>query len=474
MDVGGRLEIWQMIRETLIKWALGALNGQGFTESVNYEIGSVAAKEAAVINRVFKSLGVRAVVNYSDVIASPTGNFIRYPVQAYCKVQAIAPAVETIRVALSTHRGVETDVAFHSRYVLYLETTYPMKSRPLMWADAALHKLQPHQALLGMDYTATNPAPLMIDFNKRHIASGMIAGATGSGKTTLTAAAITSLCYATSPDDLQIIFVDPKQDEDWMALAELPHVTLYNDYQSCATAIASVRAELERRRSTPDKRRVILIIDEYPDLRRTDYGEQIDSDIASITAIGRSKNINVLLAAQKPTVEVVDTVAKGNLTTRICGLVMTPEESKIGMGRGGIGCEDLPGKGSFYAVIGGGRVQRLQSYLLEGEAMADAIDIITDKWRDVEPYAIALVDTVEESGASAPATHDDGLYLVLETFPPSALFDESGNPRHGIKMEIARTLYGDDVEMNGTVQREVNRILRRVKTEENAAVFTTE
>lgn len=454
-----------MIRETLIRWALNALNGQGFTESVNYEIGSVAAKEIAVINRVFKSLSVRAVINYSDVTASPTGNFIRYPIQAYCKVQAIAPAIDTIRVALSTHRSVETDVAFHSRYVLYLETTYPMKSRPLMWADAALHKLQPHQALLGMDYTATNPAPLLIDFNKRHIASGLIAGATGSGKTTLTAAAITSLCYATSPDDLQIIFVDPKQDEDWTALAELPHVTLYNDYRSCATAIASVRAELERRRSTPDKRRVILIIDEYPDLRRTDYGEQIDSDIASITAIGRSKNINVLLAAQKPTVEVVDTVAKGNLTTRICGLVMTPEESKIGMGRGGIGCEDLPGKGSFYAVIGGGRVQRLQSYLLEGEAMADAIEIITDKWRDVEPYAIELVDQVEPTQAAITVQDDDYLHRVMQEYTYDYLFDDNHELRPGAQIEVIRFLFGDDAENAGTPRRTVVKLLKRYQDE---------
>lgn len=454
-----------MIRETLIKWALNALNGQGFTESVNYEIGSVAAKEIAVINRVFKSLGVRAVINYSDVTASPTGNFIRYPIQAYCKVQAIAPAVDTVRVALSTHRSVETDVAFHSRYVLYLETTYPMESRPLMWSDAALHKLQPHQALLGMDYTATNPAPLLIDFNKRHIASGLIAGATGSGKTTLTAAAITSLCYATSPDDLQIIFVDPKQDEDWTALAELPHVTLYNDYRSCATAIASVRAELEKRRSTPDKRRVILIIDEYPDLRRTDYGEQIDSDIASITAIGRSKNINILLAAQKPTVEVINTVAKGNLTTRICGLVMTPEESKIGMGRGGIGCEDLPGKGSFYAVVGGGRVQRLQSYLLEGEAMADAIETICDKWQDVEPYAIVLVDQVEPTQAAITVQDDDYLHRVMQEYTYDYLFDDNHKLRPGAQIEVIRFLFGDDAENAGTPRRTVVKLLKRYQDE---------
>ena len=452
-----------MIKQTIAKWALNTLHGAGFTESVDYEIGTIAAREVKIINRTFQALGVRAVVDYGKVTASDTGNFIRYPLKAYGKLSAIGTVVDDIRVALSTHRGIETDVALHSRYVLYLESTYPLPSRPLLWRDANVASLKPQQALLGVDYTSTKPAPLVLDFTKRHIASGLIAGATGSGKTTLTAAAITSLCYATSPADVQIIFVDPKQDEDWQALAELPHVTLYNDYRSCATAIASVSAELDRRRATPDKRRVILVIDEYPDLRRTEYGEQIDSDIASITAIGRSKNINVLLAAQKPTTEVVDTVAKGNLTTRICGLVMTPKESEIAMGRGGIGCEDLPGKGSFYASIGGGRVQRLQSYLLEGETLDAAIDEICARWRGVEPYAIPLTDDVEP--AQVITDTDSNLQRVMVEFTHDHLFDEDGDARFGVKTEVAKHLFGNDAALSGATQREIERIFRRLRNE---------
>ncbi len=452
-----------MIKQTIARWALNTLHGKGFTESVDYEIGAIAAKEIKIINRTFQALGVRAVVDYGKVTASDTGNFIRYPLKAYGKLSAIGTVVDDLRVALSTHRGIETDVALHSRYVLYLESTYPLPSRPLLWRDADVASLKPQQALLGVDYTSTKPAPLVLDFTKRHLASGLIAGATGSGKTALTAIAITSLCYATSPADLQIIFVDPKQDEDWQALAELPHVTLYNDHRSCATAIASVEAERERRRTSPDKRRVILIIDEYPDLRRTAYGEQIDSDIASITAMGRSKNINVLLAAQKPTVEVVDTVAKGNLTTRICGLVMTPEESKIAMGKGGIGCEDLPGKGSFYVTIGGGRVQRLQSYLLEGETLDAAIDDICEKWRDVAPYQIELTDHVEP--AQVITDTDSNLQRVMEEFTHDHLFDEDGEPVYGIKTEVAKFLFGEDAKLSGATQREIERIFRRLKNE---------
>lgn len=452
-----------MIKEMVARWALNTIHGKGFSKSVDYEIGSIAAKEVRIINRTFQALGVRAVVDYGKVTASDTGNFIRYPLRAFCKLSAISPVVDDLRIALSTYRGIETDVALHSRYVLYLESPYPLPARPLLWRDANVAGLRPQQALLGVDYTSTKPAPLVLDFTKRHIASGLIAGATGSGKTTLTAAAITSLCYATSPADLQIIFVDPKQDEDWQALAELPHVSLYNDHRSCATAIASVSAELERRRATPDKRRVILIIDEYPDLRRTVYGEQIDSDIASITAIGRSKNINVLLAAQKPTVEVVDTVAKGNLTTRVCGLVMTPEESKIAMGRGGIGCEDLPGKGSFYVTIGGGRIQRLQSYLLEGETLDAAIDDICARWRNVVPYAIPLTDHAEP--APVITDTDTNLQRVLAEYTHDHLFDEDGNSRHGVKTEVVKFLFGDEVDLTGSPQREVNRIFRRLRDE---------
>ena len=151
-----------MIKQAVARWALNTLHGKGFTESVDYEIGSIAAKEIKIINRTFQALGVRAVVDYGRVTASDTGNFIRYPLRAFCKLAAIGPVVDDLRVALSTHRGIETDVALHSRYVLYLESTYPLPSRPLLWADANVGSLKPQQALLGVDYTSTQPAPLVL------------------------------------------------------------------------------------------------------------------------------------------------------------------------------------------------------------------------------------------------------------------------------------------------------------------------
>lgn len=454
-----------MIQQQIAKWALNTLHGGGFTDSVEYEIGTIAAKEIKVINRTFQALGIKATVDFRNVTASDTGNFIRYPLIAYGKLSTINTVVDDLRVAVSSHRGIETDVALHNRYVLYLEMTYPLPSRPLEWRDAAIDGLQPFQALLGMDYTSTQPKPLVIDFGRRHIASGLIAGATGSGKTTLIASAITSLCHATSPADLQIVFVDPKRDEDWTALCGLPHVTMYNEPEACAVAIASVRAELERRKSQPDARKLILIIDEYADLRNTVYGDQVDGDIAAITAIGRSKNVHVLLATQKPTVEVVDTVAKGNLTTRIGGMVLTAKESEIAMGRGGIGCEHLPGMGSFYATIGGGRVQRLQSYLLEGEQLDAAIDGISARWGRVRPYRIEMTAEVQTAQPVGATGQDAELQRVLAEYAYEEIFDEDRNLQRGIKSEIAKFLFGDDATFSGTVQRTVNRVVKRLETE---------
>lgn len=454
-----------MIQETVAKWALNTLHGKRFTESVEYEIGSIAAKEIKIINRTFQSLGIKAAVDHTKVTASDTGNFIRYPLIAYGKLATINTVVDDLRVAISSHRGIETDVALHSRYVLYLEMAYPLPTRPLTWADADVKSLKPNQALCGMDYTSTQPKPLVIDFGRRNIASGLIAGATGSGKTTLIASAITSLCYATSPDDLQIVFVDPKHDEDWTALCGLPHITMYNEPESCAVAIASVRAELERRKAQPDARKLILIIDEYADLRNTAYSDQVDSDIAAITAIGRSKNVHVLLATQKPTTEVVDTVAKGNLTTRISGMVVTPKESEIAMGRGGVGCENLPGMGAFYATIGGGRVQRLQSYLLEGEALDAAIDDIGARWSRVQPYRIAMTAEVQTAQPATTTERDAELQRVLDEYAYDQIFDEDRNLQRGIKTDLAKFLFGDDATFSGTVQRSVNRIVKRLETE---------
>lgn len=451
--------------DRLKEWAISLLLDSPQEPELR-QLGQVAAREINIVHDRFQQLGVRAEVNVASVTASDTGNFLRFPLLAHGKISAIESIEQDLSVAISMHRGTETQVHIRTP-MLALELPYPLATRPLLWSDANLKALQPFQALLGMDYTADMPKAAVLDFSKRHVGHLLVAGASGSGKTVELINLIVSLCHSTSPEDLQIIFIDSKFDEDWAQLPGLPHVTMYNEPTECAAAISSVKAELENRKRNPDKRKIILIADEYADLRGVlgATGDEVDANIRTITNVGRSKNIHVLLCTQKPVVELVDSVGKANMTSRICLQVMTSKESEIGMGRGGIGCEDLPGLGAFNAIVGGGRVVRGQSYLLEGDALTEAIDAVNAKYANVEPYRIEMIEPSEQTETNSASTNIDELNAlrILEVYSYDQLFDEAGTIRKGMQAAAVKVLFGEGAQNAGKWHRTAAAALNYIK-----------
>jgi DNA segregation ATPase FtsK/SpoIIIE-like protein len=103
---------------------------------------------------------------------------------------------------------------------------------------------------------------------------------------------------------------------------------------------------------------MLLVIDELAELARM---KPVMQQLASILAIGRSKNINVMAATQKPLGAIVGSVAKANFTSRLVGRVMSPDDSRVAAGISGIGAEYLPGQGAFLRIEGMD-VRRFQAY----------------------------------------------------------------------------------------------------------------
>lgn len=452
------------IKQLVIDKALKLMYGE-FMTADELNVGKVAAKEVSVIHQRFEQLNVRASIDVNGIVASDTGNFIRYPLHAYGKIASIESIEDDLSMAISMLRGVETEVHIR-KPLLAIELPYPLATRPLLWSDANLNALKPGQALLGMNYSATQPQPAIIDYNRRTIAHTLTAGATGSGKSVLIIGKLTSLAHSTNPADMTIIFCDPKFDPDWKVLADLPHVVMVSEPADCVAAIASVKAELERRKRTPDKRKLILVIDEYADFLgdlQKDTLATVESHIRSITSVGRSLGIHVDLITQKPTVEIVDSIAKGNLTTRCGGMVMTSKESEIAMGAGGIGCETLPGQGSFYVTIGGGRVQRIQSYLIDGDELETAIDTVNQRWAAAEPYRIAMQQVATNDQLYMPNDDERNAQRILAAYSIDQLFGANGKVKNGMQAAAVRVLFGDDAANEGSNHRAVSAALRLIK-----------
>lgn len=454
------------IKTTVINKLLGLMHGDQMTAE-QFELGKVVANEVNVIHERFEALSVKAAVNINHVAASDTGNFLRLPLVPYGKISSIEAIEDDLSTAISMLRGYEVEV-YITKPLLSILLPYPLPTRSLLWSDARLDRLKPGQCLLGVDYSQAEPQPAVIDYNRRTVAHSLTAGATGSGKSVLVIGKLTSFAHSTSPADAHVIFCDPKFDPDWKILADLPHVVMVSEPADCVAAIASVKAELERRKRSPDKRKLILVVDEYADFLGDlpkDTLTTVENQIRSITSVGRSLGIYVDLITQKPTIEIVDSIAKGNLTTRCGGMVMTSKESEIAMGRGGIGCESLPGAGSFYVTIGGGRVQRIQSYLIEGEELEQAIDTINQRWMDVEPYRIEMETDSTTVMDARPAINTDEVNAerILDRYGPSELFDGAGVIRKGMQLAAIKLLFGQDADNAGTPRRATVRALEIIR-----------
>jgi S-DNA-T family DNA segregation ATPase FtsK/SpoIIIE len=157
------------------------------------------------------------------------------------------------------------------------------------------------------------------------------------------------------------------------------------DSTSATEAIDIVHYEKEARvRSGKRGTRMVLVIDELAELARM---RPVMQQLASILAIGRSKNINVLAATQKPLGAIVGSVAKANFTSRLIGRVMSPDDSRVAAGISGIGAEYLPGQGAFLRVEGMD-VHRFQGYYVDPDAWMQPI---MDRWYQQMAFPVQVV-----------------------------------------------------------------------------------
>jgi len=216
----------------------------------------------------------------------------------------------------------------------------------------------------------------------------LVGGASGSGKTTWLLAALLALSRVNPPQDLQVVIVDPKA-VDFAPLGSLPHLArpIAREPEEAAETVAWLVGQMaERQRKflrlparslvaynahAPQKLpRLVVVIDEVTDLAlRLGLKSAFYKDLIRLACQGRAFGLYLVLATQNPKAEVLDTLIRGNLSTRIACRVSGAEQSRIILGMAG--AEQLPRiPGRLLARLDSGRPQELQGYAVTDEELA--------------------------------------------------------------------------------------------------------
>lgn len=300
--------------------------------------------EIGLIEKFLRDYKINAGVNKgASFVAGRSFAVLGLALGGGVRIATIENRMGELSELISAYRGRPTPVRLR-KLPLSIEIPHPALE-PLFPTWSSLD-LPAHTALLGKSYGYDGERDETVSLlDSPHL---LVAGTTGSGKSRLLELLIYSLALNTSPADLRFVFVDMK-NEDLVQFAGLPHCeALALSLPEAVEAICSVWGEKEKRvKSGQGKyRRLMLVIDELAELSRS---SEIMGWLASILAIGRSKNINVIAA------------------TRLVGKVLGANDAEVAAGMPGTGAHLLPGKGSFLNVRGD-QQQRFQAYLLDDDA----------------------------------------------------------------------------------------------------------
>ncbi len=244
---------------------------------------------------------------------------------------------------------------------------------------ARLTAIPPITAVLGVDEERT---PLLLRLASPDVTHVLIVGTTGSGKTALARALLSSLAMHNRQGALQFVLIDPK-GRGFAPLERLPHLLqpLVADKREAAATLSDLVAEMERRdalarqlRRPVDTPRLVVAVDELADLMQAGSRE-VERHLTRLAQRGREAGIHLVCCTQKPTSAAVGPLLKANFPVRLVGSVTTPEEAKIATGLGGSGAEKLNGAGDFMLVTKGQTV-RFQAAWIGEQTLNRLVDAL--------------------------------------------------------------------------------------------------
>ena len=321
---------------------------------------------------------------------------------------AMALSAETIRIQapIPGKDVVGIEIPNETRETIYLREILESK----LFQEAA----SPLTMALGKDIVGK---PFVTDLKKLpHL---LIAGTTGSGKSVGINAMILSLLYRNSPDNLRLLMIDPKMLE-FSIYNDIPHLLtpVITKPKQAVVALNNMVTEMERRYALMSDTRtknienynekakkngveplpyIVVIIDELSDLMMTS-GKDVEHSIARLAQMARASGIHLIVATQRPSVDVVTGLIKANLPSRISYRVGQKIDSKIILDQQG--AESLLGRGDMlFTPPGATGLVRLHAPWSSEEEIEKIVEFLKSQ-REPNYDKSFLVEESEEGGSS--------------------------------------------------------------------------
>lgn len=251
--------------------------------------------------------------------------------------------------------------------------------------------------VLGKDISGTT-----VHCNVSKMPHLLIAGTTGSGKSVCVNSIIMSILMKSTPDDVRLIMVDPKQVE-FMMYNGIPHllIPVVTDSKKAAGALAWAVTEMEKRYTlfsesnvrnidgfndlckTDDELtrmpHIVIFIDELADLMMASP-KDVEDSIVRLAQKARAAGMHLVIATQKPTVQVVTGLIKGNIPSRIALMVASQIDSRVILDASG--AEKLLGNGDMlYMPVGSPKPIRLQGCYVSDDEVERVTQFITQTFK---------------------------------------------------------------------------------------------
>ena len=372
----------------------------------------VSARTAQVLTETLAHFGVEATV--VGTIAGP--RVVRYELQ-------LAPGTKVSKVA-----GLKDDLSYA------LATTEIRILAPIPGKQAVgveVPNLAPRMVTLGdiYDDLPGTASPLSVWLGKDISGNAvwtdlarmphlLIAGTTGSGKSGCINTLLTSVLLRATPDDVRMILIDPKRIE-LNFYESIPHLLtpVVSSPKEASAVLQNVVAEMERRyerlsliraRNLPEANRtfrargedplpyLLVVIDELADLMMVSP-QAVEDAIIRLAQKSRAVGIHLVLATQRPSVDVITGMIKANVPSRIAFAVSSQTDSRVILD--GSGAESLLGQGDMlFKPLGTSRLQRVQGAFVT----EDEIALIVEQCRAQRGQQ--LDETLLEAPEAAPAT----------------------------------------------------------------------